>query len=85
MATTGADLFVFQPEDDASGHHHIMDFQPGKDRIEFDSFGFTGFADLSSHFQDTSDGVLITFAADHDVLVRGVTVAQLTAGDFVLG
>jgi hypothetical protein len=85
MATTGADLFVFQPEDDASGHHQIMDFQPGKDRIEFDSFGFTGFADLSSHFQDTSDGVLITFAADHDVLVRGVTVAQLTAGDFVLG
>jgi hypothetical protein len=83
-ATTGADLFVFQPMDDVSGHHQIMDFQPGKDRIEFEGFGFTGFADLSSHFQDTSDGLLITFAADHDVRVRGVTGAQLTAGDFVL-
>jgi hypothetical protein len=81
-ATTGADLFVFQPD---NNHDQIMDFEPGKDRIELDGFGFSGFADLASHFQTTADGVLISFDADNDVLVRGVTVAQLTAGDFVFG
>jgi hypothetical protein len=81
-ATTGADLFVFQPD---SNHDQIMDFEPGKDRIELDGFSFSGFADLASHFQTTADGVLISFDADNDVLVRGVTVAQLTAGDFVFG
>jgi len=81
-ATTGADLFLFHP---GGGHDQIMDFELGKDRIEIDGFGFSGFADLASHFQTTSDGVLISLDADSDVLVRGVTVAQLNAADFVFG
>jgi hypothetical protein len=81
-ATTGADLFVFQAN---NRHDQIMDFQVGKDRIEVDGFGFTGFADLSSHFQTTAGGILISFDADNNVLVRGVTVGQLTASDFVFG
>jgi Ca2+-binding RTX toxin-like protein len=81
-ATTGADLFLFHP---GGGHDQIMDFELGRDRIEIDGFGFSGFADLTSHFQITSDGVLISLAADDDVLVRGVSLAQLTAGDFVFG
>ncbi|CAN7627846.1 Ig-like domain-containing protein [Phenylobacterium sp. LjRoot225] len=79
-ATTGADLFLFHP---GGGHDQIMDFELGKDLIEIADFGFSDFADLSSHFQTTSDGVLISLDTDNDVLVRGVTVAQLTAGDFV--
>jgi hypothetical protein len=79
-ATTGADLFVFQAN---HRHDQIMDFQVGKDRIEVDGFGFTGFVDLSSHFQTTANGVLISFDADNTVLVHGVTVGQLSAGDFV--
>jgi len=88
-ATTGADLFVIRPD---GGRDEIMDFEPGKDRIELDGFGLTGLADLSSHFRTTADGVLISFGpedpiygADNSILVRGVTVAELTAGDFVFG
>ena len=80
-ATTGADLFVFHP---LNGHDQIMDFEPGKDRIELDGFGLTGFQDLASHLQTTPDGVLISLDAAN-ILVRHVTVAQLGAGDFVFG
>jgi hypothetical protein len=81
-ATRGADLFVIHP---SGGHDQIMDFELGKDRIELDGFGFSSFADLSSHLQTTANGVLISLGWHDDVLVRGVTVAQLTAGDFVFG
>jgi hypothetical protein len=81
-ATTGADLFVIRSY---GGQDEIMDFQPGKDRIEIDGYGLTGFADLSSHVQNTADGVLISLDDYNSVLVRGVTVAQLAAGDFVFG
>jgi len=83
-ATTGADLFVFHLND---REDQIMDFEPGKDRIELDGLGVASFANLSSHFQTTPDGVLISFdptdGAANSILVRGVTVAQLSAGDFV--
>jgi len=79
-AATGADRFVFSP---TNGHDHIMDFQPGKDRIELDGFGFAGFQDLATHFQAAADGVLISFDANDDILVRSVTPGQLTAADFV--
>jgi hypothetical protein len=84
-ATTGADLFVFHPN---NGQDQIMDFQPGKDRIEIDGYGVSGFTALVSHLQATADGVLITLDANDTpdtVLVRGVTIAQLSAGDFVFG
>ncbi|HKR86797.1 MAG TPA: hypothetical protein VJS38_01355 [Phenylobacterium sp.] len=80
-ARTGADLFVFSP---SNGHDQIMDFEPGKDRIELQGFGFAGFQDLASHFQTTADGVLISFDTQDDILVRNVAVAQLHAHDFVL-
>jgi hypothetical protein len=81
-ATTGADLFVVRT---GGGKDQIMDFQPGKDRIELTGLGFSGFADLSSHFETTADGVLITEPDDDwdSILLRGVTVAQLNADDFV--
>jgi hypothetical protein len=84
-ATTGADLFIIHPD---GGRDSIMDFEPGKDRIELDGFSFTGFADLASHFETTTDGVLITFDSDYypnSLFLRGVTVAQLTPGDVGFG
>jgi hypothetical protein len=74
-AQTGADLFQVT----AGGHDQIMDFEPGKDRIEVQ--GFANFQDLVSHFEPTADGVLISFDASDDVLVRGVS--QLSSGDFL--
>ncbi|MDB5449835.1 MAG: hypothetical protein JWQ52_963 [Phenylobacterium sp.] len=81
-ATTGADRFVFAAP---NGHDQIMDFQPGKDRIELDGFGFGSFQVLASHFRTTPEGVLISFDANDDVLLRNVTVGQLSAGDFMFG
>jgi hypothetical protein len=78
-ARTGADLFQVT----AGGHDQIMDFEPGKDRIEV--FGFTSFQELASHFEPTADGVLISFDVTDDVLLHGVSAAQLSAGDFLFG
>jgi Ca2+-binding RTX toxin-like protein len=78
-AATGADLFVIP----AGGHDQIMDFQPGKDHIEL--FSFASFQQLSPQLQDTGDGVLIAFGPNSDLLIRGVTAGQLSAGDFIFG
>jgi hypothetical protein len=80
-ATRGDNLFVFAPQ---NGHDQIMDFQPGKDRIELDGFGFSGFQDVAKLFQSTPDGALISFDANDDILVRGVAANQLGPGDFLL-
>ncbi|CAN7647806.1 hypothetical protein LJR225_005083 [Phenylobacterium sp. LjRoot225] len=80
-ATTGADRFVFAQQ---NGHDQIMDFQLGKDHIELDGFGFSGFEELAANFQTTSEGVLISFDADADILVRNVSVNQLHSADFIL-
>jgi hypothetical protein len=82
LATTGPDTFVFSPP---NGHDQIMDFRPSEDVIQLDGFGFTSFADLSSHFEPTPNGVLISFDAQDDILLHGVTANQLTAADFAFG
>jgi len=81
-AVGGQDTFVFSV---ANGHDRILDFEPEKDRIELDGFGFSGFEDLAAHFQTTAGGVLISFSASDDILVRGVSVNSLTAEDFLFG
>ena len=87
-AKTGADRFVFSPH---NGLDTIKDFQPGQDIIDLRNFGFTGFNDVASLIQYTSDGALITFETiayydplqSHDfILVAGIN--QLSASDFVL-
>jgi hypothetical protein len=81
QAARGVNRFVFTPQ---NGHDQVLDFQLGKDHLELDGFGFSGFQDLASHFQPTVGGVLISFDADDDIFVRGVSAGQLTAGDFIL-
>lgn len=81
QATRGVDRFVFGPQ---NGHDQIMDFQPGVDRIELDGLALGGFQALTEHFQTTPDGVLISFNADDDILVRNIGANQLHAADFIL-
>lgn len=78
-ATTGADTFVFSP---GNGKDQIMDFESGKDHIQLQGFGFTSFEDLASHFQDTDQGLQISFDATNSVLVAGIH--HLSSSDFLL-
>jgi Ca2+-binding RTX toxin-like protein len=78
-ARTGADLFIVT----AGGHDQVMDFEPGKDVIELAGVGVDSFQALSGQLQTTPDGVLISFNAIDDLLIRGVTASQLGAGDFL--
>lgn len=80
-ATRGVNRFVFAPQ---NGHDQIMDFQPAKDHIELDGFGFGSFQALAKLFHTTPDGVLISFDANDDILVRNVSVNQLHPGEFIL-
>jgi len=47
-------------------------------------FGAATFQDLAARFQASDGGVLIPVDANDDLLVRGVTAAQLSATDFIL-
>jgi len=78
-AQTGADIFAFSSH---NGRDSIMDFEPGKDHIELDGFGFASFNDVAPLIQYTADGALITFDTDNSILVVGVN--HLSAGDFIL-
>jgi hypothetical protein len=83
-AKTGRDLFLFK---ELGNRHDIMDFELAKDRIEFDGLGLSSFADLSSHFAATTDGVQINLGEPDGAhglfVIHGVTIAQLNAGNFV--
>jgi Ca2+-binding RTX toxin-like protein len=80
-----SDTFVFKA---GFGNDVITDFAvansysaigPSHDVLEF---GGDVFADSSAFFAasaDTNDGVLVTVDADNSLLIRGTTVAQLTA------
>jgi Ca2+-binding RTX toxin-like protein len=80
-----SDTFVFK---EGFGHDVITDFAvansysaigPSHDVLEFDA---DVFADSSAFFAasaDTTDGVLVMVDADNSLLIRGTTVAQLTA------
>lgn len=80
-AVRGQNLFVFGPQ---NGHDQIMDYRPGVDRIELVGFGFSSFQEVASYLQTTPDGVLLSFDAGDDILLRGVSMGQLTGRDFVL-
>jgi hypothetical protein len=80
FAHTRANTFVFSPP---NGHDTIMDFHPGRDHIDLQGFGFTGFDQLSQDFHQTTNGLDIVFDASNDILLSGINQSQLSAGDFV--
>jgi Ca2+-binding RTX toxin-like protein len=76
-ATVRANTFEFSA---GLGHDVVMDFRSGEDHIDLQGFGITSFQQLSTHFQQTADGLDMVFGVDDDVLLHGVS--QVAAGDF---
>lgn len=79
-AGTGADLFVFGT---LIADDQVMDFQPGKDRIELQGTGIGSFQDLAAHLQATSDGTQIDLDSGGRIFLHGVTTSQLSSHDFI--
>ena len=79
-AGTGADLFVIK---EAVSVEDIVDFQPGKDRIELDGEGISNFQDLTGHMQMTQEGVVISLPSHGQLVLHGIAVNQLSPQDFI--
>ncbi|GHF70601.1 calcium-binding protein [Seohaeicola zhoushanensis] len=76
----GNDVFVFE----ADGVRDVIkDFEDGADLIDISAFGVADFAALSMT-QVSFDRVLIDLGGGDIIAVSDVTLAQLTAEDFIL-
>jgi Ca2+-binding RTX toxin-like protein len=82
----GADVFSFvQSFLPGSGADIIGDFEPGIDKIRFNPADYADFAQVQAHFvQDGADGAIVSGTGDV-VVLQGVTMATLTATDFIFG
>ncbi|WP_447763016.1 calcium-binding protein [Sphingopyxis panaciterrae] len=77
----GGDFFAFQR---GTGGDVIGDFLSGTDKINVSAFGFASFEALQASFsQAGTDGAIVLGNGDFIVL-QGVTMSLLTAGDFIL-
>ena len=74
-----ADVFAFQTGD---GADQVSDFTRGSDRILLIGTSLATFGDVQTALSDTANGVVLTIGAGDTVLLRGVTIAALSAGDF---
>ena len=77
----GADVFVFSPGD---GVDKIKGFADLQDRLDLSDHGFAGVAAALRHFAAVDGGVLFSAGGDA-VFVAGLTLAQLSGADFILG
>jgi len=77
----GNDLFGFGPGD---GDDRITDFEKNKDTILFDGIaGVDDFGDLN--FTKLGNDVLVTWGTTDSILLEGVKLNQIHAGDFMFG
>ncbi|MBB5661807.1 M10 family metallopeptidase C-terminal domain-containing protein [Brevundimonas halotolerans] len=76
----GNDVFVFQP---GTGGDVIGDFTIGQDRIDLKAFGFANFADLAVNFSQVGADGAINLGNGDFIVLHGVTMANLTAADFI--
>lgn len=65
-----------------NGHDIIEDFEPGKDHIELNGYGFADFNDIENHLLDTGAGMFIIFDANNNIEIAGIH--QVSASDFIL-
>lgn len=77
----GSDTFVFER---GTGGDVIGDFQVGVDKIRIDGV-YGSFAELQSHMVDNGGTTAIDLGSGDMVVVVGVAMSSLGAGDFVLG
>ncbi|RJF89324.1 hypothetical protein D3874_22055 [Oleomonas cavernae] len=81
---SGGDNFVFAG---AFGHDVIEDFIAGAsatDIVMFDHAAFAAVADVLAAASQVNSDVLITRSTSETVLLRNVTLAQLTSDDFLI-
>ena len=78
---TGIDTFVFE---NGTGGDVIGDFNPDEDLIDVSDFGFASFAQLAANFAQVGADGAIYLDADDFIVLHGVTMADLDAGDFIL-
>jgi Ca2+-binding RTX toxin-like protein len=77
----GADIFVI---DHVTGGDVIADFTRGTDRIDLSDFDFANFAALQSLFVQVGADGAINLGYGDFVVLQGVTMSELTVGDFIL-
>ena len=72
---------------EGAGHTTVQGFAAAgvsHDFIQLTDYGFTTFASVQSHLSQVGADTLLTLGAGQDVLFKNVTVASLTASDFLL-
>jgi Ca2+-binding RTX toxin-like protein len=76
----GNDVFVFQP---GTGGDVIGDFTIGSDRIDLKAFGFANFDQLKVNFSQVGADGAINLGNGDFIVLHGVTMASLTAAQFI--
>ena len=76
-----ADVFVFAPGD---GTDKIKGFADGHDRLDLSDHGFARVGAALRHFAAVDGGVLFVAGTDQ-VLITGITLADLSGADLILG
>ena len=77
----GADTFVFEH---GTGGDVIGDFQAGTDKIDLSAIGYT-WQDVQNSLHENAGNTAIDLGGGDLIVLNGVTIAQLHAGDFILG
>lgn len=80
----GDDRFIFSVDDEvtvSTKKDTITDFTQGEDVIDLSGFGYTSFSELD--LRSDSSGVKLIASSNHYVIIEGLTVADMTASDFV--
>ncbi len=79
---SGADIFVFER---GTGGDIIGDFASGTDRIQLTGLGFANFAAVQAASGQNGGTSFINLGQGDFIILNGVAMASLQAGDFILG
>jgi Ca2+-binding RTX toxin-like protein len=77
---SGADTFVFAH---GTGQDTIGDFVAGSDKIDLTAIGFASYQDVINATHDVAGDAVIDLGNGDQVILTGVTSAQLHSGDFI--
>ncbi|MGL4324894.1 MAG: calcium-binding protein [Beijerinckiaceae bacterium] len=80
----GDDKFIF--DTGSRGNDIIRDFGKGNDQlyIKGAAFGVASAADVIALATETNQGTTITLSADTSIFLKGVSLTDLDAGDFLI-